>query len=111
MDYMILDSAGNAVASFDNDATARATMHAIVAIEPEAADHLVLLAYDDEGMPVGEARTFVDVAPAFVIEPSQFVQTLITETLVREVRRKRTFHYGNPVAWGSQPSTAILRAS
>ena len=35
---MILDNAGNAIASFDDEMTARATIHAIVRIEPEAAD-------------------------------------------------------------------------
>ena len=94
MDYMIMDSAGNAVASYDDDLTACAVMHAIVAIEPDAADHLVLLAYDEDGMPVGDARTIVDVPSGVVVEPSPFVQVLITQTLLREPLRARTRFLG-----------------
>jgi hypothetical protein len=90
MDYMILDSAGNALASFNDETTARATLHAIAAVEPEAAEHVVLLAYDDEGMPIGEALTVLDCPPAVTIEPSSFVQGSQTRALVRRVSRAQT---------------------
>jgi hypothetical protein len=105
MEYVILDSAGNAVASFHDDATARATLYAIVEVEPDAADHLVLLAYDDEGMPVGEAKMYVDVPPAVDVRPSQFVQPL-TEALFKAVRQKQTRYVGHDVVrWGTRVAT------
>ncbi len=64
MDYMVLDSAGNAVSAFDNLTAARAAMRAIVDREPDAAHELMLVQYDAEGHAVGEAHLaedFVDV--------------------------------------------------
>jgi hypothetical protein len=105
MDYMILDSAGHAIASFDNEAAARATLYAIVEVEREAADHLVLLAYDDDGMPVGDARTYVDIAPAVEIRPSEFLVESLTEALVKAVREKQT-RYVPVDPWGTQVRAA-----
>jgi hypothetical protein len=87
MDYLILDSAGNAVASFEDEVAARATIHAIVAVEPEAAQHLALLAYDEDGQPVGEAVSAMDVPPPFEIT-TPFFEALTTqffEALVQPV--------------------------
>jgi hypothetical protein len=100
MEYMILDSAGNAVASFDDETTARATLYAIVEVEPEAADHLVLLTYDDDGMPVGDAKTYVDVPPAVEVRQSEFVLEPLTDALVKAVRRKQTTYVGHVLPWG-----------
>jgi len=61
--YLILDSMGNAVDAFRTRVAAQATLRAIVEEEPEAADALVLLAYDDQGQPVGEAVTYDDLPP------------------------------------------------
>lgn len=77
VDYLILDSAGNAVACFEDEVKARATVHAIVAVEPEAADSLVLLAYDEDGLPVGNAVRAVDVPPAFEITTQDVFQALL----------------------------------
>lgn len=100
MEFMILDSAGNAVASYEDDLTARAVLHATVAVEPEAADHLVLLAYDDDGMPVGDALTVFDVQPGFVVEPSPFEQVRETQALIRERLLARTLYFENRLpAW------------
>ena len=44
---------------------AEATLRAIVKDEPGAADALCVLAYSDEGRPVGEAATYDDLPPAF----------------------------------------------
>jgi hypothetical protein len=87
MDYMILDSAGNALASFEDELDARATLHAIVAVEPEAAEHVVLLAYNDEGMPVGDAMSAFDCPPAVIVEPSVFLARRFTDALVRRVSK------------------------
>jgi hypothetical protein len=87
MDYMILDSAGNALASFEDELTARATLHAIAAVDPDAAEHVALLAYDDAGMPVGDALTVVDCDPPVSVEPSLFVSVRTTEALIRRVSR------------------------
>jgi hypothetical protein len=108
MEYMILDSAGNAVASFEDEAAARATLYAIVEVEPDAADHLVLLAYDDDGMPVGDAKTYVDVPPAVEVRESAFVLESLTDALVKAVREKQTSYFGQVVPWGTrtpEPST------
>jgi hypothetical protein len=105
MQFTILDSRGNVVASYDDDLTARAVFHAIVAVEPEAADHLALLTYDDEGMPVGEARTIVDVAPPVEVEPSPYVLALETWTAVREPLSARTQYVETRIeAWSPVPA-------
>jgi hypothetical protein len=57
MYYVILDSTGNLVESFDDENAARAALERMVHDEPEAADHLALLTYDEHGEPVGEAVT------------------------------------------------------
>jgi hypothetical protein len=62
MYFVILDSTGNLVESFDDESSARAALERIVHDEPEAADHLALLTYDEHGEPVGEAITMVQRA-------------------------------------------------
>lgn len=57
MCYVILDSSGNLIESFDQEPEARAVPDQIVREEPEAAEHVALLAYDDHGEPVGDAIT------------------------------------------------------
>jgi len=55
MQYVILDSTGNLVASFDDAAAAMTAMSQIGSEDPDAVGELALITYDDEGMPVGEA--------------------------------------------------------
>jgi hypothetical protein len=100
---MILDSAGNAIASFTDEMTARATIHAIIRIEPESADELVLLAYDDDGMPVGQAQTFFDVPPAVTIDdPPPVVQSLgNARSFTRASSSKRTLNLVRMQVWGT----------
>ena len=62
MDYMILDSAGNALASFQDEETAHATLYAMSQVEPLAAEDVALIAYGDDGLPVGEAMFIADAA-------------------------------------------------
>ena len=94
MEFTILDSRGNAVASYADELLARAVFHSIVAVEPEAGDHLALLAYDDQGMPVGDALTIIDVPSPFVVEPSPCVLVLGTSTALRETLLARTQYVG-----------------
>ena len=90
MEFMILDSAGNALAAFDDQLLARAVLHSMVAIEPEAAEHVAMLSYDDEGMPVGEAVMAIDVPAPVALADSTFVVSQITSGLLREPQRART---------------------
>jgi len=90
MEFMILDSAGNALAAFDDQLLARAALHAMVAVEPDAAEHVAMLAYDDEGMPVGDAVMAIDVPPPVAFLDSTLVVNQITCGLIREPERART---------------------
>ena len=54
MDYVLLSSTGNLIDSFKDEAAARAALQQIVATEPEAAEDVALLTYDEGGRPVGE---------------------------------------------------------
>jgi hypothetical protein len=53
--YVILDSTGNLVDSFDTEAEAHAELERIVKQDPDAADEYAMIQYDDHGHPVGEA--------------------------------------------------------
>jgi hypothetical protein len=55
--YVLLDSGGNLIDAYDDPDEARAALRRIVADEPEAAEHVALLTYDDAGNPVGELET------------------------------------------------------
>ena len=101
MQHAILDSAGNTVASFDDALAARASLHAMVAVEPEAAEHLALLTYDDDGIPVGEALTVFDVQPGVEFEPSFFIQDQVTKAGEGVPTRAQTWNFGSLVPdWG-----------
>ena len=54
MIYSIFDSTGNLVDAFDDRDTAVAALTAIVQAEPDAADHVFLVAQADDGKMVGE---------------------------------------------------------
>ena len=60
MYWTIFDSTGNLVESFDQEDEARAALDRIAHEEPEAAEHVALLSFDDEGKPVGDAVTVSD---------------------------------------------------
>jgi hypothetical protein len=96
MTYMILDSTGSAVASFDDETAARATLRAICQYEPDAVDHVVMIAYDDDGMPVDEAITFDDLPPAVIIQQSHCMQ----------VSHSAAFRQLNPRVWNRYVSVA-----
>jgi hypothetical protein len=97
---MILDNHGNAVASFDDEISARAGMHAIVAVEPECADSLILMTFDEEGLPVGDAHTFAETPPGVCLEPSSFIQVARSASLVKSELRR--YVHQPFVAWRTQ---------
>jgi hypothetical protein len=92
MRYLILDSMGNAVDAFRSHVAARATLRAIVEQEPDAADALVILAYDDQGHPVGKPTVFDDLPPAVRMESPW---TFITSSGLRR-RARRVIHSTGP---------------
>lgn len=53
MNFSIFDS-GNLVASYAEESAARDALAQLVADDLEAADEVVLIAFDDDGQPVGE---------------------------------------------------------
>lgn len=65
MNWMLLDEAGNAFGTYDNEVAAFVAFRSLVVDEgPEVADHVLLLAYDEAGQPVGDALTFGDLPDA-----------------------------------------------
>jgi hypothetical protein len=63
MDYMIMDSAGNAVEAFQSDAAAIAALVSIARSDAGAARHLAVIAFDEHGDAIGEPLTVADVVP------------------------------------------------
>jgi hypothetical protein len=47
--YMLFDDAGNAINSYDNEDTAKQALRAMVRREPEAAERILLISYDENG--------------------------------------------------------------
>jgi len=65
----------------------------MVQVEPEAAEHLVLLAYDDDGLAVGEAQTVYDVPLPVTVQPSPFVlNRSVSISVIRHVSKAQR-HY------------------
>lgn len=85
MRYLILDNSGNAVDAFRTRVAAEATLRAIVEAEPDAADALCVLAYNDQGRPAGEATTYDDLPPAFRVRSAWTYST--TSGLLRAARK------------------------
>jgi len=52
--YAIFDSTGNLIESFEDERSAREALDRIIDGEPEAAEHVALFVYDDDGTPVGD---------------------------------------------------------
>lgn len=61
MDFMILDSAGNAVESFDSERQAVRALVDMAEADSSAALHLAVLAFEDDGEPVGDPLTVADL--------------------------------------------------
>ena len=60
MYFVIFDSSGNMVDSFDDEGDARAALDRIVHEDADAADHFAILTFDVACDPVGEAITVAD---------------------------------------------------
>ena len=79
MDYMILDSTGNALGAYDDEIAAHVALREIAAAAPGAAD-IALLAYVD-GMPVGEALRPADLPLAtYSVETSEWTVAALGRT-------------------------------
>jgi hypothetical protein len=59
--YVILDSTANLVESFDDEQEARLALEKILRQDPASADQYALLAYADDGKPVGDALAASDL--------------------------------------------------
>ena len=69
MDYMIIDSTGNALGAYEDEIEAHAALRQIAETEPAAAD-VALLSYVN-GVAVGEAMTPANLPVAsYSVEPS-----------------------------------------
>jgi|GEM_PF-1335225 len=64
MTHMLFDSNGNAINSYDDETAARAALRAIVQRDPAVAEHVLLISYDEDGDPVGEAVLAADLPPS-----------------------------------------------
>lgn len=59
MNWMLLDEAGNAVGTYDDQVAAFVAFRSLAEHEGrEAAEQVLLLAYDDVGHPLGDALTY-----------------------------------------------------
>ncbi len=63
MDYMIFDSAGNALESFDSEMAAVIALINMAETNEDAARQLAVLSFDDAGEVAGDAVTVADVRP------------------------------------------------
>jgi hypothetical protein len=54
MHYVLLSSTGNLIDPYEEIADARAALQRIIDAEPDAAEDVALMAYGDDGMPVGD---------------------------------------------------------
>jgi hypothetical protein len=63
MDFMIMDTAGNAIESYDSDVAAMQALIALAQDDERIATQLAILAFDDEGYAVGDPLTVADLRP------------------------------------------------
>jgi len=63
MDFMIIDSAGNAVEAYDSEQEAVDALLSMAAEDNRVAAHLAVLAFDDQGEAIGEPVTVADTRP------------------------------------------------
>src|SRR5690242_159465 len=63
MDFMIMDSAGNAIESYDSDGGAMQALITFAENDARAAATLAVLAFDDAGELVGDPITVADLRP------------------------------------------------
>ena len=58
--YVLMDSGGNLIEAFDDHDEALGALRRIIADEPEAAEHVALVIYDEHGNPVSDAMTITE---------------------------------------------------
>ena len=100
MDFMIFDSAGNAVEAFTDEQVAIKALRSLVLEDPEASRHLALLAFDEEGNAVGEAVVAADVAPESatrlsLANPAQWYQPNWASFVARAAQWRTDTAYSN----------------
>lgn len=61
MHYLMTDSEGNVLDTFVDDVTARSALRTVVNNSPGAIDDVLLVPYNDDGSPAGEAVMFRDI--------------------------------------------------
>ncbi len=87
MYYVLIDSTGNQIEAYRDLDTARAAQKALVQQEPETADHVALLTYNEEGMPVGRAEMML---PRRLGQREQYIGETVSAALATD---------GSPAAW------------
>jgi hypothetical protein len=53
MHYVLLSSTGNLIDSYEDESKARVALQRIIDTDPGSAEDVALMAYGDDGMPVG----------------------------------------------------------
>jgi len=104
MTWMMLDETGNAIGAYDDDVSAHVALRSLAEAEPDAADRVLLVQYDDAGHPVGDAVTIEDlpVATFNVVTASDILAVFLirSTTGVSTVRQSvvdaRSFHVATP---------------
>ena len=108
--WMLLDEAGNAIAAYDDEASAHAEMRVIADEEPDAAEGLLLLMYDDEGNAVPPATTFQDL-PDTTVSLTEVPRELVVFISRQTVGFSATLTVDNaiarPVNVGTSGSSAL----
>lgn len=61
MQYLMTDSEGNVLDTFTNEVAARSALRAVVSNAPSAIDEVLLVPYNDDGTPAGDAMMFRDI--------------------------------------------------
>jgi len=56
MHYVLLSSTGNMIDSYEEEAGARAALQRIVDAEPDAAEDIALVTYDESSLPTGDPQ-------------------------------------------------------
>ncbi len=68
MDFMLMDSAGNALAAFETRPEAIKAFQMLLGDDPTAKDEVALLAFNRLGFAVGEPLVAADVSPDTAVE-------------------------------------------
>jgi hypothetical protein len=103
--YMLLDSTGSAINAYHEEVAAHAALRATVADDPAAAADIFLLAYDDDGNPVGEAVTIEDL-PAMTMSIRATAWVTAAHLTRGEYGVNRYVATSSPVVRSASPAAA-----